>query len=124
MAKKIFIIEDEKSLVGALTEFLTHEGYVVSAAITGDDALKKIDAVLPDLILLDIVMPDMDGITFLKHIRKDGSAFKDTPVIIFTNLAGEKKWIEDMDLPISDYVVKANSSLNDLKAKIKATIGN
>lgn len=124
MAKKIFIVEDEKPLVDALSEFLKEAGYEIYTAETGGDAKKKIGNINPDLILLDIVMPDMDGVTFLKEIRKEDSPFKNTSVIIFTNLVGEKKWIEQMGLSITDYIVKANSSLADLSEKIKQILGN
>ncbi len=124
MTKKIFIVEDEKPLVEALSEFLKELGYEIYYAGSGGEAKKKIEGIQPDLILLDIVMPDMDGITFLKGIRKEDSPFKNTPVIIFTNLVGEKRWIEQMGLPITDYIVKANSSLADLSEKIKQILGN
>ncbi len=119
MAKKILIIEDEKSLVEAIAESLRGEGYEVREACDGAQATKTLQSFSPDLILLDIIMPDMDGITFLKQIRKADSPHVEVKVIIFTNLAGEKKWISDMGLEITDYIVKANSSLADLIAKLK-----
>jgi len=119
MAKKIFIIEDEKPLVEALTEFLNGEGYETSVAYSGNEAIEKLSSIKPDLILLDIVMPGLDGISLLKKIRAANSAFKETPVIIFTNLSGEKKWIEDMGFKITDYMVKANSSLKDLGERLE-----
>lgn len=123
MLKTILIIEDERPLVEAMSEYLTSEGYKVEVALNGNMAVEKTAQVKPDLILLDIVMPGMDGISYLKKIRAGDSSAKDTPVIIFTNLVGEKKWIEDMGLRITDYVVKANSSLKDLGERLKKILG-
>lgn len=117
--KKVLIIEDEKPLVDALTEFLTGEGYEVHVAYNGTEALKVLPNIMPDVILLDIVLPEINGITFLKSIQTDGSKCKDIPVIIFSNLVGEKTWIEQMGLRVNDYLVKANSSLSDLGDKLK-----
>ena len=119
MPKTILIVEDEQPLVEAMSEYLTTEGYRVEVALNGNMAVEKTAQVKPDLILLDIVMPGLDGISYLKKIRAEDSAAKDTPVIIFTNLVGEKKWIEDMGLKITDYVVKSNSSLKDLGERLK-----
>ncbi len=118
MSKKILIVEDEKPLVEAIMESLQSNGYEVRVAYNGSEAVKVLADYRPDLILLDIVMPDMDGISLLKQIRKNDSPNKSVKVIIFTNLAGEKKWINDMGLEIEDYIVKANSSLADLVAKL------
>src|SRR3989338_2385227 len=107
MAKKILIVEDERSLAEAIMESLVGEGYDVKVAYNGSEAVKKIDDFNPDVILLDIVMPDTDGISFLKQLRKPDSPHLHTKVLIFTNLAGEKKWISDMGLEITDYIVKA-----------------
>lgn len=122
MAKTVFIVEDEKPLVEALSEYLKSEGYVVEAAYNGNEALKKIDKVKPDVILLDIILPEVNGIAFLKEIQKPESPHKDVPVIVFSNLVGEKKWIADMNLRIADYMIKANSSLTDLGVKLKTIL--
>lgn len=119
MAKKILIVEDEKPLVDAIQEALVREGFEVSVATNGSEALKVLKNQIPDLILLDIVMPDVDGITLLKEIRKPGSPNHATKVLIFTNLVGEKQWINQMGLEIEDYIVKANSSLADLVERLK-----
>ena len=119
MLKKILIVEDEKPLVDAIQESLVSQGFDVRVAENGAGALKALKEYIPDLIILDIVMPDMDGITFLKEIRKPDSSNLHTKVLIFTNLVGEKQWINQMGLEIEDYIVKANSSLADLVERLK-----
>lgn len=117
--KVILIVEDEKPIAEAIAEYLTDAGYEVRSAYNGNEALKLIAVAKPDLILLDIVLPELNGVTFLKTIQKEGSPFKNTPVIVFSNLVGEKAWIEQMGLHIVDYLVKANSSLADVAAEVK-----
>ncbi len=94
MTKIILIVEDEQPLVEAMSEYLTTEGYKVEVALNGNMALEKTSQVKPDLILLDIVMPGLDGISYLKKIRAEDSTAKNTPVIIFTNLVGEKNGLK------------------------------
>ncbi|MBI2075400.1 MAG: response regulator [Candidatus Harrisonbacteria bacterium] len=84
------------------------------------EALKVLGTLTPDLILLDIVLPEMNGVTFLKTIQQGSPApFKNIPVIVFSNLVGEKAWIEEMGLHVADYLVKANSSLAEVAARVK-----
>ncbi len=119
----IFFIEDERPLVESFSAFLRDKGYLIESASNGREAMERLPIVKPDLILLDIIMPDMDGISFLKQIRKPDSPNLHTKVLIFTNLVGEKQWINQMGLEITDYIVKANSSLADLVARLKKILG-
>ncbi|MBI3114639.1 MAG: response regulator [Candidatus Harrisonbacteria bacterium] len=120
-AKKIIlIVEDEHPLSEAISEYLEHAGYVAKTAFSGMEALKVLGTLTPDLILLDIVLPEMNGVTFLKTIQQGSPApFKNIPVIVFSNLVGEKAWIEEMGLHVADYLVKANSSLAEVAARVK-----
>lgn len=122
--KVVFIIEDEKPLAEAISEYLGSIGYDVKNAYNGNEAIKLLPAVKPDIVLLDIVLPEVNGIAVLKAIRADASAFKNIPVVVFSNLVGEKAWIEQMGLKVSDYLVKANSSLADVAAKVKQILGD
>lgn len=122
--KVIFVIEDEHPLADAIAEYLGSIGYDVKNAYNGNEAIKMLPAVKPDLILLDIVLPEMNGIAALKAIQAQTSSFKHIPVIVFSNLVGEKAWIEQMGLRIADYLVKANSSLADVAAKVRHTLGD
>lgn len=122
MKKTIFLVEDEKPLVESLVDFLSSKGYVAEAAFSGSEALKKLPVVKPNLILLDIVMPEMSGIDFLKEVQKMGIEYAKIPVIVLTNLQGDASNFEKLGLKVEDYFVKANTSLEALHRKIKEVI--
>ena len=87
MAKKILIVEDEASLRKALVEKFQREGFETFLAFDGVEGLDQAERIQPDLILLDIIMPKMDGMTMLKKLRESGDWGKQVPVIILTNLS-------------------------------------
>src|SRR3989344_5566312 len=89
--RTIFFIEDEKPLVESFGEFLRKKDYIVEVAYNGREALEKLPVVKPDLILLDLVLPELSGIDFLKEIQKDGSEFTNIPVLVLTNLQGDEE---------------------------------
>lgn len=114
---KILIVEDEKSLQNALFEKLVRENYKIVLADDGEEGLKKAISEKPDLILLDIVMPNVDGIEMLRGLR-DTKEGKDMPVMILTNLSKSDLTTEAMNLGAFDYLVKSDWSLEDLIKKI------
>lgn len=120
--KKILIVEDEKQLIAALEEKLHSTGYATVAVRDGEQGLKAAYAEKPDLILLDIVMPVMDGMTMLEKLRKDERG-KDIPVIILTNLSDGDKKSASAEQGVSDYLIKANWTLDELMRKIEDRIG-
>lgn len=122
MTKTIFIIEDEESLAQSLSESLTKEGFIIEIAHNGTEAMKMLPVMRPDLILLDIILPEMSGIDFLRQIHKNGSEFADIPVIVLTNLYGDESNFEKLGLEVEGYFVKANTSLKELTHKIKETL--
>lgn len=111
--QKILIVEDEISLLNVLTDKLTKEGYSVVKAIDGEDGLKLALSELPDLILLDINMPVMDGITMLKLLRKE-DAGKKIEVVMLTNFSEYKLLVEAMEQGAHDYLVKSDWKLEDV----------
>lgn len=119
---KIFVVEDEEILAQSLTEYLRNESYEVEVAHDGETALQILPTVRPDLIILDIVLPKLNGIVFLKKIQEAGSEFNNIPVIIISNLSGNKESIEQMGLHIAEYFVKTVGSLKELTAKIKSIL--
>ena len=120
--KKILVIEDEVSLLEALHLKLKKEQYSVLLARNGQEGLEIALHEHPDLILLDIIMPVMDGITMLKKLRKNPQG-KDIPVIILTNLAGSEKVAEALENESFDFLVKADWKLEDVVKKVRVKLG-
>jgi len=116
--KKILVVEDEIPYLKILNRELTERGYKVIEAANGEKGLEQAKLENPDLILLDIKMPKMDGITMLKLLRKD-EVCKKTKVIILTNFEPDKKILGGVvdDKP-SYYFIKSDTKLNDLITKI------
>jgi len=113
MAKQILIVEDVSFLQKAMKVILKDAGYDVLIASNGEDGLNKAIKKHPDLILLDILMPKMDGMTMLKELRKD-SWGKNAPVIILTNLNDKEKLIEATKEHVVDYYVKSDWEIDEI----------
>lgn len=117
--KKILVVEDELAYLKLLNSQLTEKGYKVIEAINGEKGIEKAKSENPDLILLDIRMPVMDGMAMLDLLRK-GAEGRKTKVIILTNLEPDDKILEDVirDQP-SYYFVKSDIQFNELLNKIE-----
>ncbi|MEJ0021957.1 MAG: response regulator [Candidatus Doudnabacteria bacterium] len=118
---KILIVEDEEILLTALSEELTQEGFAVAGAKDGVEGVEKAVSEKPDLILLDLVMPRLDGIGALKKM-KENPVIKEIPVVILTNLSDYDKVSDALSLGAMDYLVKANYRLDELVNKIKTVL--
>ena len=118
---KILIVEDEDILLTALSEELKQEGFQVVGAKDGVEGVEKAQSEKPHLILLDLVMPRLDGIGALKQM-KDNPEIKDIPVVILTNLSDYDKISDALSLGAMDYLVKANYRLEELVNKIKTVL--
>lgn len=120
--KKILIVEDEFAYADLLRRQLTSRGYKIINATNGKEGLKIAKLEKPDLILLDIRMPVMDGMTMLNLLHKHGAA-KNTKVIILTNLEPDTKIIDGVfgGRP-AYYFIKSDTQLNDLLKKIEELI--
>ena len=121
--KKILIIEDEKFLLSMLREKLVMDKFDVLEATDGDDGLAAAFKNHPDLILLDVIMPKMNGLAVLDNLRKDTQWGKDVPVILLTNLADSEMQALAEKQNVEDYLVKADWSLDELTRKIKDKLG-
>ncbi|HXK32128.1 MAG TPA: response regulator [Candidatus Paceibacterota bacterium] len=119
--KTILFVEDESTLQKTLGEVLTKEGYQVISALDGEIGLRIAKEKKPDLILLDLILPKMNGFEVLKKIKEDG-ATKDIPIIVLTNLEGMEDIQKALELGAATYLVKANYSLEEVLEKIKKTI--
>ncbi|TSC95253.1 MAG: histidine kinase [Parcubacteria group bacterium Licking1014_1] len=123
MEKTILIVEDEKILRGTLADNLRFEKFLTIEAQNGKEGVEMALSKHPDLILLDLLMPEMDGMTALKKIRQDAWG-ANVPVIILTNLsATEEKLVEDMvtQKPMH-YLVKSDWKIEDVIKKIKEVL--
>ena len=122
--KKILIVEDELAYSTLLTSQLMDRGYKVITAKDGEQGLAMAEKENPDLILLDIRMPKMDGMTLLEKLRKD-HANKLFKVIILTNLEPDQDILQKVihDLP-SYYFIKSNIGLEELIKKINELLDN
>lgn len=115
--KIILIVDDEPRIIEAVGMSLEVEGFDISCASSGYEALKKLIKELPDLILLDIMMPEMDGFETLKKIREVSSV----PVIMLTVKGEEADKVRGLTLGADDYVTKPFSA-NELISRIKAVL--
>jgi adenylate cyclase len=118
MANKILIVDDEPFNLDLLEQELTEQGYAIERAGDGAEALEKVPSFLPDVILLDYMMPRMNGLEVLKRLRTDDQ-HKSIPVILLTAKATQEDKIKGLDGGADDYVVKPFDSF-ELLARVRA----
>lgn len=119
---KIAIIEDDQTISQMYRMKFEADGFDVRIAGNGRIGIELVDAFKPDVILLDIQMPEMDGAEALKIIRSHPGS-KTTPVIILTNLGEEEAPAEVRSLGIHSYIVKANYTPRQVVARVKEVVG-
>ena len=121
--KVIFIeeVEDDNSLRRVLSDKLTHEGFGVYEAKDGEEGLAVALSEHPDLILLDIKMPKMDGLTMMKKLRQTDEWGKHVPIIMLTNLSANDNHINQVitENEPAYYIVKSDYTLDELVKKIR-----
>lgn len=122
MQKKILIVEDEALLLDALRDKLTREGFEIKQSKNGQEGLTMAFEQHPDLILLDIMMPEMGGMEMLKELRESQWG-KTAKVILLTNVSDFEKVKEGLDLKVTDYLVKSNWDIDALVKKIREKLG-
>lgn len=120
MANKLLIIEDEPDLRELLSFTLSREGYDVMEAETAEAALQMLDSKLPDLAIVDWMLPGMDGIELVKRLRRD-DVTEDLPIIMLTARGEEPDKLKSFDVGIDDYITKPFSP-RELLARIKALL--
>ena len=116
--KKVLIVEDSKSYLFIITESLRDAGLIVITAGDGEAGLEAVKEDKPDLILLDITMPKMDGITMSKKLKEAGI---NIPIIFLTNMSDVKHMSDALGSTTqnTDYIVKADTSETDIVARVK-----
>lgn len=118
---KILVAEDEPVLQQSLGDKIKREGWEYIPALNGKEGLAKINEVKPDLVLLDLRMPEMGGLEMLTEVRKLYNK-KDLPVIILTNLSDGEDISQSLELGADIFLVKANYSLAEIIEKIKEAL--
>jgi CheY-like chemotaxis protein len=118
MINKILIIDDEPMLLTALVDKFSREGFIVITAKDGKEGLTSALANHPDLILLDIIMPVMDGLTMLYKLRKNPWG-KQVKVILLTNLSDPGKITKPITDIVTEYLVKSDWKIADVVAEVK-----
>jgi DNA-binding response OmpR family regulator len=119
--KLVMVIEDDNLLRRLLTKGLTVSGFKVESISSGKEALEKLKSMTPSVILLDLVMPGIDGFYVLEQIRKNEKT-KKLPVIILSNLGDEESIAKTKALGVEDYLVKANIFLGEVQDKVLEVI--
>ncbi len=122
MAKKILVVEDDRFLRELITQKLAREGYDVSEAVDGEDGVKKAEEKKPDVILMDLILPGIDGFEAITKIKEKPN-FEKTPIIILSNL-GQRDDIErGLKLGAVDFLVKAHFTPGEIIEKIEKVLG-
>src|SRR3989338_2582405 len=119
---KVIIIEDEKALLSVLEHKLIREGYDVVLAVDGVEGLKQIKTKKPDVVLLDILMPNLDGFGVLERLQTEGLIPK-LPVIIISNSGQPVEIDRALKLGARDYLVKAEFSPEEVVEKVRKVLG-
>ena len=122
MPKTILIVEDDKFLRNFLVLKLTKENYNIIEAVDGEEGIKKIKEEKLDLVLLDLILPGIDGFEVLSQMRSDPSLHP-IPVIILSNLGQEEDIKKGFNIGANDYLIKADFTLREVVEKIKSILG-
>ena len=111
----ILFIEDERNILTFVRKLLYGHNYKVTTAITGTEGLQLINSICPDLILLDLGLPDMDGQTIIRQVRE----WSDCPIIVISARTNEHEKVKALDLGADDYITKP-FSVSELMARVEA----
>lgn len=115
---KILFVEDDPLIVKIYATRLTADGHQVLSADNGEEGLKIAESQNPDLVVLDVMMPKMDGFAVLTRIRENPQ-LKQIPVLLYSNLAQEDEINRGKQLGATEFIIKANLSPTEMVAKIK-----
>ncbi|HPV70749.1 MAG TPA: response regulator [Candidatus Magasanikbacteria bacterium] len=116
---KILIVEDDNFLADIYKTKLELEGYKVLLTSDGEKGLKIIQTKKPDLVLLDVLLPKLDGFAILEIIKKEDSVVKEVPIILLTNLGQKEEVQKGLRLGAADYLIKAHFKPAEVIEKIK-----
>jgi DNA-binding response OmpR family regulator len=117
MAKTILVVDDEKRILSLLKAYLEQQGFRVVTALNGSEAIYTARQEKPDLVILDIMMPEMDGYEFMRQHRKE----RETPIILLTAKVEEDEKVIGLELGADDYVTKPFSP-RELTSRVRAVL--
>ena len=117
----ILVVEDDKFLRDLLVEKLNKEGYIVSEVVDGNSALKELQSNRPNLVLLDLILPGIDGFEILRRMQND-SALSKIPVIVLSNLGQQDDMNRAKELGAKHYLIKAHFTLGEIMDKIRSVL--
>ncbi len=120
--KHVVLIEDDPILSKVLADEFKDAGYEVSQAMDGEEGLQLVRMEHPDIVLIDILMPKMDGIEVLRKLKESPDT-KKIPVFMLTVLSDTKRLTEAVSLGASAYLVKSEQEVSDVVAKVKKQLG-
>ncbi len=115
---KILLIEDEEMLANMYEVKFKNEGFELTKALDGASGLEQAKKIKPDFVLLDVIMPKMDGFSVLKSLREDPTT-KDLPVMLLTNLGQDEDVKKGKELGVVGYLVKANVTPSEVVETVK-----
>ncbi|MCX6372531.1 MAG: response regulator [Actinobacteria bacterium] len=121
MKPVILVAEDNQDLQRLLRHALESDGYAVYVAEDGQEALEQYDALSPDLLVLDIMMPRLSGFEVLRELRADASRRQDVPVLVLTARSGEDDVLTGFGLGVADYLTKP-FVIGELRARVRALL--
>jgi len=119
---RVMLVEDDPFLQNMYTTKLKLSHFDVTSATDGKEAWDKIQEAKPDIVLLDVMLPTMDGFEILTEIRKHAE-LKDTPVIMLTNLSKKEEVDKGLQLGANDYLIKAHFMPSEVVQKITKLLG-
>ncbi len=120
-AKKVMIVEDDRFLSFLLKSRLEKDGFLVEQMFDGEEAIQRLKQMVPDLIILDLIMPKVTGFEVLKAISVTPQLVK-VPVVIVSNLAQDSDIEKARELGAKEYYVKVKVSIDDLVGRIKTLV--
>jgi DNA-binding response OmpR family regulator len=121
--KKVLVVEDEGAMRDIVAHKLQTHGFLVSQAADGKEALEVFAKEHPDLVLLDLMLPEVDGFTVLQTIRSNpDKTLAETPIIILSNIWNDKDILRVRELKVSDYMIKAYFTTEEILNTVNKTL--
>ena len=122
MPKKILVVEDDRFLRELITQKLLREGYEVNEAVDGEEGVEKTKEIKPDVILMDLILPGIDGFEAISKI-KENSELENIPIVILSNLGQRDDVERGLKLGAVDFLIKAHFTPGEIIEKIEKVLG-